>query len=92
MSKILTRILSYHSPDSSDVVVDDIVIAAKQFRRPRREDMDNAKLALRPQQAAEALGISRAKLYELLNSGALPSVRLGGVRVIPVDALRKLIE
>ncbi len=54
--------------------------------------MDNMKLAFRPDEAAVALGVSRSKVYELLNAGLLASVKIGGVRVIPIEALRKLVE
>lgn len=54
--------------------------------------METMKLGLRPQEAADALGISRAQMYVLLKDKIVPSVRIGGVRVIPVEALRKLVE
>ena len=37
------------------------------------------RLLLRPAEAAEAIGIGRSKVYELLASGDLPSIRVGGV-------------
>ena len=40
-----------------------------------------------PEDAARALGIGRTKVYELMRSGALRSVRLDGSRRIPVTAL-----
>lgn len=43
-------------------------------------------------EAAQALAISRSKLYELLASGALPSVRIDGSRRIPRDALNAYID
>jgi excisionase family DNA binding protein len=46
----------------------------------------SGRLALRPREAAEALGISERKLRELL--GRIPHVRLDGVLLFPVDALR----
>ena len=49
------------------------------------------KLLLRPVEAAEAIGISRSKIYELLASGELPSVRIGASVRVPVDALRAWI-
>ncbi len=49
-------------------------------------------LLYRPAEAAEALGVSRSKLYEMMNSGEIPCVRLGGVRRVPVEALRQLIR
>ena len=36
------------------------------------------RLLLRPAEAAEAIGIGRSKVYELLASGDLPSIRIGG--------------
>lgn len=49
------------------------------------------KLLLRPVEAAEAIGIGRSKVYELLASGELPSIRIGGSVRVPVDALRAWI-
>ena len=50
-------------------------------------------LLVRPERAAELLSCSRAHLYSMVASGALPAVRLGhrGLR-IPMDALRAWIE
>jgi excisionase family DNA binding protein len=39
-------------------------------------------LLLKVPEAAAQLGISRAKLYELISNGALPSVRVDGCRRI----------
>ena len=47
--------------------------------------------ALRPREAAKAYGVSRTLIYEWLKSGRLASVRLGGARLIAVDALEALI-
>jgi excisionase family DNA binding protein len=49
------------------------------------------KLLLRPIEAAEAIGIGRSKVYELLASGELPSIRIGASVRVPVDALRAWI-
>jgi excisionase family DNA binding protein len=49
------------------------------------------KLLLRPDEAAELLGLGRSKLYALLKSGALPSVRLGGAVRVPAEALRRWV-
>jgi len=43
-------------------------------------------------QAARALAISRSKLYELIASGALRSVRVHGSRRIPRKALEDYID
>jgi excisionase family DNA binding protein len=55
----------------------------------RRDLME--RLLLRPVEAAEAIGISRSKIYELLASGDLPSVRIGASVRVPVEALRAWI-
>lgn len=50
------------------------------------------RLLLRPIEAAEAIGIGRSKIYELLASGELPSIRIGGSVRVPVDALHAWID
>ena len=50
------------------------------------------KLLYRPAEAADAIGVSRAKLYTLVASGVIPSVRVGQSIRVPVDALREWIE
>lgn len=44
-------------------------------------------LLLKVPEAAAQLGVSRAKLYELMASGALPSVKVDGCRRIRRDDL-----
>ena len=50
------------------------------------------RLLLRPSEAAEVLGMGRTKVYELLASGELPSVRIGKSVRVPVEALRRWIQ
>jgi excisionase family DNA binding protein len=57
------------------------------------------KLLLTPAEAAELLGVGRTTIYELMNSGDIPSVRIGRARRIPaadlvafVDRLRGVVE
>lgn len=52
------------------------------------------RLLLRPAEAAELLGVSRSKMYELVAAGRIPSVRLDGGRLIriPFQALKALVE
>jgi len=45
------------------------------------------KLLYRPKEAAKALGIGRDKLYDLIRSGRLESVKDGGARFITADAM-----
>jgi excisionase family DNA binding protein len=52
-----------------------------------------APLFLRPVEAAHLLGISRTRVYEMLNSGSLPAVRLDGrTWRIPRAAMEKLVR
>ena len=48
-------------------------------------------LAVSPVVAAEALDIGRTKLYELLESGRLPSVHIGRRRLIRVADLAAFV-
>lgn len=51
----------------------------------------SGRLLLTPADAAKALGISRTRVYELMASGMLRSVKIGRSRRIPVDALAKFV-
>jgi excisionase family DNA binding protein len=46
----------------------------------------------RVSEAARFLGVSRSLVYRLINSGVLPSVRIGRNRRLPVRAVRLLAE
>jgi excisionase family DNA binding protein len=50
-----------------------------------------SRLLLTVPEAAEALAISRSKLYELLAIGAVASVRIDGARRIPLSALESYV-
>lgn len=43
-------------------------------------------------EAADALGLSRSKVYELLAAGEMPSVRIGRTRRIAVNDLKWFID
>jgi excisionase family DNA binding protein len=47
---------------------------------------------LRPEQAAQALSIGRTAVFELIRSGRLRSVKLGGLRRISVGALADFVR
>jgi excisionase family DNA binding protein len=55
-------------------------------------EMEKQRLLIRPVEAAHLLSVSRSKIYELLNSGVLPSIKLDGMTRIPLAALRKLAQ
>jgi excisionase family DNA binding protein len=50
------------------------------------------RLLVRPTEAAEILGLGRSKVYELLASGELPSVRIGKSIRVPLEALRQWVD
>ncbi|NUW41371.1 helix-turn-helix domain-containing protein [Nonomuraea rhodomycinica] len=50
------------------------------------------RLLLTASEAAEALAISRSKLYQLLHAGALVSVLISGSHRIPLSALHDYIN
>jgi len=58
--------------------------------------MDNItapeKLAYTIDELAKAICLSKARLYELLNSGDLRAVKCGGRTLIPVDEARRFIR
>ena len=49
-------------------------------------------LLLTPEQAAICLAICRTKLYQLLRTGDLESVRIGSSRRIPAAALAEYVQ
>lgn len=49
------------------------------------------RILLRPAEAADVLGLGRSKVYELIASGELPSIRIGKSVRIPVEALRQWV-
>jgi excisionase family DNA binding protein len=50
------------------------------------------RLALRPKEAAAALGIGNNAIYELCNRSGFPVIQLGNKKLIPVDGLRRWLE
>ena len=49
------------------------------------------KLLLSPEEAADALGLSRTTVYDLMRLRLLGSVKIGRRRLIPADACRDLV-
>jgi excisionase family DNA binding protein len=54
--------------------------------------VERERLTLSVEEAAAALGISRALAYELVGRGELPCLRLGRRIVVPRRALLALVE
>lgn len=49
------------------------------------------RMLFRPAEAAEAIGVSRARAYELIAAGIIPSIRIGSSVRVPVEALREWV-
>ncbi len=50
------------------------------------------KILLRPAEAADVLGVSRTKIYELISRGVVPSMRLDGLIRVPLDRLNDWVD
>jgi excisionase family DNA binding protein len=57
---------------------------SQEFYHPRPSEA----IALRPRQAAAALGISLSTLERLTKAGEVPAVKMGRCTVYPVDGLK----
>ena len=51
-----------------------------------------ARLAVSPSEAARMAGIGRTKLYELISSNEIASVKLGSRRLIRVSAIEAWLD
>ena len=67
-----------------------LIIAIWSHFNKRRYHME--QLLLSPQEAAQSLGISRSRLYELIRKQELVSILIGRSRRIPVVALREYVQ
>lgn len=50
------------------------------------------KLLLTPEEAAEVLSLGRTKVFQLISTGVLRSVRIGKCRRVPASALVELVD
>jgi excisionase family DNA binding protein len=50
------------------------------------------KLLLSPAEAAEVLGVGRSRVYDLMRTRQLTSVRIGKSRRVPVAAVHPYVE
>ncbi len=63
----------------------------EQTPTPNSNDPAPLCLALRPKDAAKALGIGERLLWSKTNCGEIPHVRIGRAVVYPVDVLREYL-
>lgn len=54
--------------------------------------MSISELLLKPEAAAQALNIGRSKIYQLIETGEIESVKIGRSRRISVKALEAFTE
>ncbi len=60
--------------------------------RPKTERTNGAEpLAVRIPDAVRMTGLSRSKLYQLISSGDLETIKIGTCTLVPVDALKDLL-
>jgi excisionase family DNA binding protein len=50
------------------------------------------RLLLRPEEAAHAIGVSRARFYQLLATGEVKSIKVGRSRRVPVAELTRWVS
>jgi excisionase family DNA binding protein len=53
--------------------------------------MAGGRLLLRPEEAAEVLGLGRTKVYKLIGSGELRSIKIGSSRRVSATALAEFV-
>ena len=57
-----------------------------------KEEWIMERLLLSPDQVAEALGVCRSRVYDLMRTRVLPSVKIGRARRVPVSAVRAYVD
>lgn len=62
------------------------------MRVPVPGDVEEKRLTLTVEEAAEILGLSRAFAYEAVRRGEIPSIRIGRRILVPRAALERLLE
>lgn len=56
------------------------------------ERRDLTPLLLTPEEVADVLRVGRSRVYDLMRSHQLVSIKIGGSRRVPVAAVQRLIE
>ncbi len=63
--------------------------SATKAKNPGDNDGNPPRLALRPREAAKALGIGQRLLWSKTNAGEIPSVRIGRTVLYPIRELER---
>ena len=50
------------------------------------------ELLLAPEEVFKSIKVKRAKGYQMIASGELPSIKIGRLRRVPIDSLRRWIQ
>jgi excisionase family DNA binding protein len=58
----------------------------------QKSKMIMERLLLSPDQVAESLGVCRSRVYDLMRTRVLPSVKTGRARRVPVSAVRAYVD
>ncbi|WP_380873236.1 helix-turn-helix domain-containing protein [Sphingomonas sp. DBB INV C78] len=57
-----------------------------------KEVVEMDPVTVRIPEACRLTGIGRSKLYELIQAGEIPIVKIGSMTLVPVESLRALID
>jgi excisionase family DNA binding protein len=67
-------------------------VAPREKRPSQLPSLPPGRLALRVPEAAAAIGVSRASMYQVVARGEVRAVRIGRRILIPVVELQRLLE
>jgi excisionase family DNA binding protein len=73
-------------------VIESSMRAASPASRADRSEEQMEKLLLSPEEAAEALGVGPSRVYSLMRTRQLRSVRIGKSRRVPVSPVHGYVE
>lgn len=94
LAEAIEAALNGTGDDQSRTEIDALAVSlAPRLAAALAERLAVPRQALRPQEAATALGVSTSLVYELMETGTLPFVRITDrLRVIRVDAIAAYLE
>lgn len=94
LAEALDAAMTSAGDDQSRTEIDALALSlAPRLAEALAERLAVPRQALRPQEAATALGVSTSLVYELMETGTLPFVRITDrLRVIRIDAIAAYLE